>query len=53
MKPKEFTNLQSSFLEYDGVCILGGCCGTTPEHIKELTNRVQDIVPKPPIGSSS
>ena len=52
MQPLEFTNLQESFLDYDGVCILGGCCGTTPEHIKELTCRVENSVPKKPIGQS-
>jgi 5-methyltetrahydrofolate--homocysteine methyltransferase len=52
MKPKEFTDLQESFLDYDGVCILGGCCGTTPEHIKELTSRVASKSPKPPTGQS-
>jgi len=52
MQPKEFTDLQESFLQYDGVCILGGCCGTTPEHIEMLTCRVANEVPKPPIGQS-
>ena len=50
MGPDEFTNLQESFLEFDGVCILGWCCGTTPEHIKELTCRVSTKVPKAPKG---
>ena len=52
MQPKEFTDLQESFLEFDGVCMLGGCCGTTPVHIKELANRIAHKVPKPPIGQS-
>ncbi len=26
-----------------GVSILGGCCGTTPEHIKELVNSTKDM----------
>jgi len=52
MGPDEFTNFQESFLEFDGVCILGGCCGTTPEHIRELTCRVSTKVPKAPKGHS-
>ncbi len=52
MKPQEFTELQKSFLDFDGVCILGGCCGTTPEHINKLYNAVKDIVPKPSVGQS-
>ena len=33
MGPKEFTELQMEFMEFNGVSFLGGCCGTTPEHI--------------------
>ncbi len=51
MGPEEFTRLQTSFLEYDGVSFLGGCCGTTPQHIKALADAVRGIVPKPPSGS--
>ena len=28
-----------------GVAIVGGCCGTTPEHIKAVSNAVKDIHP--------
>lgn len=30
-----------------GVHGLGGCCGTTPQHIKETVKSTKDIVPKP------
>ena len=30
-----------------GVTIAGGCCGTTPEYIKALTEKTKDITPKP------
>ncbi|OCL88513.1 Methionine synthase [Aliarcobacter thereius] len=50
MGPEEFTSLQKSFLEINGVAFLGGCCGTTPEHIKQLSEAVNDIVPKSPNG---
>ncbi len=30
-----------------GVRIVGGCCGTTPEHIKALTAAIADIAPRP------
>jgi methionine synthase I (cobalamin-dependent)/5,10-methylenetetrahydrofolate reductase len=29
-----------------GVKFIGGCCGTTPEHIKAVTDAVRDIHPK-------
>jgi 5-methyltetrahydrofolate--homocysteine methyltransferase len=35
MDPESFGNFVPSFIEA-GVNILGGCCGTTPEHIKAI-----------------
>ena len=51
MKDAEFAKFQKSFLDYDGVAILGGCCGTTPAHIKALSQAVEGITPKEPTGS--
>ncbi len=51
MGPDEFADRQESFLEFDGVSFLGGCCGTTPQHIKALADRVHGIAPKAPSGS--
>ena len=50
MGPDEFATKQETFLEFDGVSFLGGCCGTTPQHIKALVDRVKNITPKPPSG---
>ncbi|MBE0492240.1 MAG: methionine synthase [Sulfurospirillum sp.] len=52
MGPEEFSNLQESFLDIDGVAILGGCCGTTPQHILELAKRVKGRKPRKPTGST-
>ena len=35
VEPEEFALCAGEFLE-DGAAILGGCCGTTPEHIRAL-----------------
>ncbi len=51
MGPDEFADKQESFLQYDGVSFLGGCCGTTPQHIRALVNRVSNTAPKEPKGS--
>lgn len=51
MGPKEFSELQNEFLEFDGVSFLGGCCGTTPQHIKALSDTVAGKVPRIPTGS--
>lgn len=38
----EFAELMAQIAEI-GVCYLGGCCGTTPAHIKALVERTKDI----------
>lgn len=50
MGPDEFTTLQTEFLKINGVSFLGGCCGTTPEHIEKLVKGVQEITPLKPCG---
>ncbi|MDH4945435.1 methionine synthase [Sulfurimonas sp. C5] len=50
MGPEEFADKQENFLQYDGVSFLGGCCGTTPQHIRALVNRVTNKQPKPATG---
>ena len=52
MDDVEFTNIQKTFLDFDGVSFLGGCCGTTPKHIETLVNATKCIKPKSPSGSS-
>ena len=42
--PDEFARVCSEFAKM-GVNILGGCCGTTPEHIAKLKNAVRNIPP--------
>jgi 5-methyltetrahydrofolate--homocysteine methyltransferase len=41
LKPGPFVEAMAKFIERDGVRIVGGCCGTTPEHIKLLTEAVE------------
>ena len=50
MGPREFAELQEKFTEIAGVAILGGCCGTTPQHILELSKRVEGKKPLAPKG---
>ena len=51
MGPDEFTDKQLEFTAFDGVSFLGGCCGTTPQHIQALKKAVEVLVPKKPTGS--
>ncbi|MBC7835909.1 MAG: methionine synthase [Phycisphaerales bacterium] len=40
LQPRPFVDAMVRFVENDGVKIVGGCCGTTPEHIAELVRAV-------------
>jgi 5-methyltetrahydrofolate--homocysteine methyltransferase len=44
--PEQISNALGEFVERFNVSIVGGCCGTTPEHIRALAERVEGIVPK-------
>lgn len=44
--PAEFAEDMAEIVEM-GACFAGGCCGTTPAHIKALTEKCGDFVPKP------
>jgi len=37
LQPGPFVEAMLKFVEQDGVGIVGGCCGTTPEHIRQLS----------------
>jgi len=40
LKPQPFADAVKTFVEDLGVNIVGGCCGTTPEHIQALVETV-------------
>ena len=44
--PDETAALLREFAESGFVNILGGCCGTTPEHIREVARAVADVPPR-------
>jgi 5-methyltetrahydrofolate--homocysteine methyltransferase len=46
ISPEEFSYYKKMFVE-NGVRIVGGCCGTTDEHIKHLVDTVKDIKIQP------
>lgn len=46
LKPGPMAEAVQRFVEHDGVGLVGGCCGTTPEHIRALAEMVND---RPPI----
>ncbi|MGI6733566.1 MAG: homocysteine S-methyltransferase family protein [Anaerovoracaceae bacterium] len=40
--PIEYADVMEQMIR-EGASVVGGCCGTTPEYIKELTNRIKTI----------
>ena len=51
--PEETAELLREFAESGFVNILGGCCGTTPEHIRKLAETVADVTPRRPQPADS
>jgi 5-methyltetrahydrofolate--homocysteine methyltransferase len=47
--PEELSDILGQFVERYGVNIVGGCCGTTPEHIAAIRERCagREIGPRP------
>jgi len=41
--PEEMTEIVTEFAASGLVNVIGGCCGTTPEHIKEIANSVKQF----------
>jgi 5-methyltetrahydrofolate--homocysteine methyltransferase len=57
-EPEPLAEALGEFIEQYGINIVGGCCGTTPEHIKAISERCADLpvkerpAPRPPRVSS-
>jgi 5-methyltetrahydrofolate--homocysteine methyltransferase len=45
LRPSEFARRLKDFVVEDGVSIVGGCCGTTPDHISALARELKGSVP--------
>src|SRR5690606_3428282 len=45
MKPGPLAERLAQFVTVFGVNVVGGCCGTTPEHLREVVARVEGINP--------
>lgn len=44
--PEEMKNLIEAYLKDNLINIIGGCCGTNPEHIKAITQVVKNYKPR-------
>ena len=44
--PGEFSGIMKEFASLGWVNLMGGCCGTTPEHIRVLKESLKDMKPR-------
>ncbi|MEU2111187.1 methionine synthase [Streptomyces sp. NPDC019507] len=54
----ELADAQETFVREYGLSLVGGCCGTTPEHLRQVVERVRDLepaerAPRPEPGAAS
>src|ERR1700733_115586 len=57
LAPKDLADFHKHFVKDYGVRIVGGCCGTTPEHLKAVVDAVAGVEPAvrdvKPVGAAS
>ncbi|GAA2456247.1 methionine synthase [Streptomyces lavendulocolor] len=41
----ELADAQEAFVREYGLSLVGGCCGTTPEHLRQVVERVRGLAP--------
>src|SRR3954452_19543908 len=53
-QPDPLANVLQEFVERHGISIVGGCCGTTPDHIAAIGDRVggREVQPRPERGEA-
>lgn len=49
LTPAEMVHHVRGFVDELGINIVGGCCGTTPDHIRALAQAVEGVTPRPRI----
>ncbi|KOT92593.1 methionine synthase [Streptomyces sp. NRRL F-5755] len=45
LTPAELADAQETFVSEYGLSLVGGCCGTTPEHLRQVVERVRGVAP--------
>ncbi|WP_190124442.1 methionine synthase [Streptomyces inusitatus] len=45
LSASELADAQETFVGEYGLSLVGGCCGTTPEHLRQVVERVRGLVP--------
>ncbi|MDQ0585875.1 methionine synthase [Streptomyces rishiriensis] len=47
LSASELADAQENFVREYGLSLVGGCCGTTPEHLRQVADRVRAMTPPP------
>jgi 5-methyltetrahydrofolate--homocysteine methyltransferase len=47
LQPQELADFHKHFILDYGVRVVGGCCGTSPEHLKAVVEACANLTPKP------
>ncbi|MFP5326707.1 MAG: methionine synthase, partial [Acidimicrobiia bacterium] len=47
LSPSQLADYHARFITDFGVSVVGGCCGTTPEHLRAVVERCRDLTPAP------
>ncbi len=47
MLPQPFADTLTEFVKEYHINVVGGCCGTTPDHLKRLVEQVRGVQPSP------
>ena len=51
LEPQPFADAMTEFIENHNISVVGGCCGTTPEHLKLLVDQVRGTsLPQRPLA---
>ncbi|WP_371597249.1 methionine synthase [Streptomyces sp. NBC_00564] len=45
LTPPEMADAQENFVRDYGLQLVGGCCGSTPEHLRQVVERVRELEP--------
>jgi 5-methyltetrahydrofolate--homocysteine methyltransferase len=45
LSPEQLADAQETFVREYGLSLVGGCCGTTPEHLRQVVERVRGTAP--------
>ncbi|WP_225845717.1 methionine synthase [Streptomyces sp. HPF1205] len=45
LTPSQLADFQETFVREYGLSLVGGCCGTTPEHLRQVVERVRGLTP--------